>query len=67
MLKSLGRENTVTVLYYHCKYIVYKMNCLSVTASFLSHTIQNTVDAVRTTNTRHRKWKMWKINIYLQV
>ena len=35
----------------------YKMNCLSVATSILSYMIQNTVDVICITNTRHQKWK----------
>ena len=36
---------------------VYKMNCLSVPTSILSYMMQNTVDVIRITNTRHQKWR----------
>lgn len=35
----------------------YKVNCLSEPTSVLSYMIQNTVDVMCITNTRHQKWK----------
>ena len=49
-----------TVLYQYCTFTssVYKMNNLSALRSILSYMIQNIVNVIHFTNSRHQKWKV---------